>query len=161
MANSMLNSFYKICGSLLIVISLSALFWGELQSKAPSQNELILVHGKMVSFHNNGLNLKVVLEGDSNKYLYPRWNGKMVDLNDELSNHIGAYIELTVELVNKEASVFAIRIGNDFELSLQDIEENKSEWINSLRYLVLFVFSLGLFGYFFGDKLARLDDKLS
>lgn len=115
----------------------------------------------MVSFHNNGLNLKVVLEGDSNKYLYPRWNGKMIELNDELSNHIGSYIELSVELKNKEASVFAIRIGNDFELSLQDIEGNKSEWIKSLRYLVLFVFSLGLFVYFIGDKLVRLDDKLS
>ncbi len=161
MVHSMLNSFYKICGSLLIVISLSVLFWGELQSKVPSQNELISVHGKMVSFHNNGLNLDVVLEGDSNKYLYPRWNGKMIELSNELSNHLGSYIELSVELENKEAIVFAIRIGSDFELSLQDIEENKSEWIKSLRYLVLFVFSLGLFGCFLGDKLARLDDKLS
>lgn len=160
MAHSMLNSFYKICGTLLIVISLSVLFLGELQSKVPSQNELISVHGKMVNLHDNCLNLEVVLEGDSNKYLYSRWNGRMFELNNELSNHLGSHIELSVTLENKEANVFAIRIGSEFELSLQETEKNKTEWIKSLRYLVLLVFSLGMFGYFLGDKLARLNDKL-
>jgi hypothetical protein len=163
MLHRIAQHFYKILGVIAILIGLGVLLYGATYSKP--LGELNKISGILSSYElGEGLVSLTVAE---NEYIYRKNDGNYQRLIDYLAAEAAS---------NTAVTIFARRVSEGEEVKyeieslktpdftirglFEEDDDSFKAFIRSIYYLGLAIIAIGIIGFIFGDRLAKLDKEL-